>query len=619
MKNPVQYIVFSLVLVAFFLLLVTKASAQTPNNLDSKLPNYPISQSSTNPDVPNNLHYYTQNVLIEVMSAVVCQLAGVDPVNPSKECLGVDRQTGKIGFVKNGGGAIGVMTNMITMLYTPPLHTGDYFQYLAQNFGFAKNTYAINSGGISINQGTTTTSSTGIGFRGLFPLLPLWSTFRNIVYMLFVLVFVIIGIAIMLRVRIDPRTIMTIQNQIPKIIVGIILITFSFAIAGFLIDMMYTSIYLLGNTIVSTDPEIANSDVVKQAASSTNPFSAADNILKKNAFIYDKIEEVPGSGILILIAESSNTVSQFAYALFRPIVNTMFPIKIEESNKSGCAWYNAVCKVKDVIKNPLKLINFINPVSGVSDVISLVSKGGGFLFDLGSNLPGPVGGLFGVGSNVADFFKDPIQAISSVLAFLLGRIVGALAFLVIGIAVLWALFRLWFALISAYIMILIDVVFAPFWIIAGLFPGSQINFSAWIRDLVANLASFVAAIVMFLLGRVFIDAFGASSVSGQFVPPLTANPLDTRAIGAFIGLGIILMTPNVVNMMKTALKTPKLDLSTVGQAVGVGAGAPSRIVGGGMSTAFAPHYQTPPGGGPPQLVYPGGTLGRFLRGFGVVR
>ena len=51
----------------------------------------------------------------------------------------------------------------------------------------------------------------------------------------------------MLRLKIDPRTVMTIQNQIPKIIIGLILVTLSFAIAGLLIDIMWIAIYLFYN------------------------------------------------------------------------------------------------------------------------------------------------------------------------------------------------------------------------------------------------------------------------------------------------------------------------------------------------------------------------------------
>ena len=192
-----------------------------------------------NSNVPKNLHFWTQNVMLEVMSSMICQLAGINPINPNQECLGVDRQTGKIGFVKNGGGAIGVMGNMIGVLYTPPIHTADYFNYLASNFGIAKDANAQ-----------------GVGLTSVKPISGLWVTFRNIVYLLFVLIFILIGLGIMLRVRIDPRTVMTVQNQIPKIIIGLIFVTFSFAIAGFLIDAMWFVSIVIINILTSVHPQL---------------------------------------------------------------------------------------------------------------------------------------------------------------------------------------------------------------------------------------------------------------------------------------------------------------------------------------------------------------------------
>jgi len=47
---------------------------------------------------------------------------------------------------------------------------------------------------------------------------------------------------IMFRVRISPQTVITVQSALPKIIFTLILITFSYAIAGFLIDLMYVVI-----------------------------------------------------------------------------------------------------------------------------------------------------------------------------------------------------------------------------------------------------------------------------------------------------------------------------------------------------------------------------------------
>ncbi|MDO8655767.1 MAG: hypothetical protein Q7K45_00885, partial [Nanoarchaeota archaeon] len=144
----------------------------------------------------------------------------------------------------------------------------------------------------------------------------------------------------------------------------------------------------------------------------------------------------------------------------------------------------------------------------------------------------------------------------------------------------------WFTLLGAYIYILIDIVLAPFWIMGGMIPGSPVNISGWLRDILSNLLAFPATIGMFLLGKAFMDAFGTKA-EGQFVPPLIGNPGDTSAIGAFIGLGIILLTPNVVNMLKSILKAPKIDTGGVGKAIGAGVALPASTFKGvgGIVTA----------------------------------
>jgi len=52
----------------------------------------------------------------------------------------------------------------------------------------------------------------------------------------------------MFRVKLDPKTVVTIESAIPRIVIGIILVTFSYAIAGFLIDLMW----VINNLIIVT-------------------------------------------------------------------------------------------------------------------------------------------------------------------------------------------------------------------------------------------------------------------------------------------------------------------------------------------------------------------------------
>jgi len=107
----------------------------------------------------------------------------------------------------------------------------------------------------------------GTGFTKLAPLLELWKAFRNVAYLLMAIVMVIIGFMVMFRKKIDPKTVVTIQNALPRIIVTLILITFSYAIVGLLIDLMYVLIALFASIVASSgiSTEMSNAQTLTQA------------------------------------------------------------------------------------------------------------------------------------------------------------------------------------------------------------------------------------------------------------------------------------------------------------------------------------------------------------------
>lgn len=177
------------------------------------------------------------------------------------------------------------------------------------------------------------------------------------------------------------------------------------------------------------------------------------------------------------------------------------------------------------------------------------------------------------------------DAIGGIIGLLISTIIGMLGIIVVLIAILYSMIRLWFSLLLSYVYILLDVLLGPFMIMFGVFPGSKIGFSAWARDILANLMAFPTAIAMFLLGRLLMDAMissaptnGVSSGTSQlFVPPLIGNPIGTSGngnpLGFLIGLGVILMTPQVVNMMKALFKAPDNKFTQqIFQSVGAGTG-----------------------------------------------
>ena len=77
----------------------------------------------------------------------------------------------------------------------------------------------------------------------------IWRNFRNAAYALMVVVLVIIGFLIMIRFKLDPRTSVTAVNAIPRVVVALLLITFSFAISGLMIDIARLAAQLVGRLI----------------------------------------------------------------------------------------------------------------------------------------------------------------------------------------------------------------------------------------------------------------------------------------------------------------------------------------------------------------------------------
>lgn len=79
----------------------------------------------------------------------------------------------------------------------------------------------------------------GFGYTALNPVQKYWSGARDIAYALTVLVVVVFAFMIMFRIKISPQVVISVQSSLPKVFGALILITFSYAIAGFMIDLMY--------------------------------------------------------------------------------------------------------------------------------------------------------------------------------------------------------------------------------------------------------------------------------------------------------------------------------------------------------------------------------------------
>lgn len=138
-------------------------------------------------------------------------------------------------------GALASAGNMVATLYrNPPASGVSYMAQQVQKLNPVQPAYAQ-----------------GVGFGALEPVQKIWENFRNASYIGFVIVFVIVGFMIMFRAHISPQAVASVQDALPRIVIALILVTFSYAIAGFMIDIMFLLINFMA-TIIPLDSSGAN-------------------------------------------------------------------------------------------------------------------------------------------------------------------------------------------------------------------------------------------------------------------------------------------------------------------------------------------------------------------------
>lgn len=157
--------------------------------------------------------------------ALICAFSG--EISSCVDALFASKGTGTVESVADNK-----ETNLASAIFATerPLSAITYFKNVARKFHLIPEAKAQNP---------------GFGFGALDPILPIWTVSRNLAYALFVIVILIMAFMIMFRVKISPQVVITVQSALPKLVIALILVTFSYAIAGFLVDLMYVVIGLI--------------------------------------------------------------------------------------------------------------------------------------------------------------------------------------------------------------------------------------------------------------------------------------------------------------------------------------------------------------------------------------
>lgn len=203
------------------------------------------------------------------------------------------------------GGLLGITNNAITYAYTnyPGVSITDHLaeEWVPGYKDSTSSTYAADGETLS---GYDTLMNSGIA--------PLWSKIRNLAYVFFVIIMIVVGFMIMFRSKLGGQTLVSLGNTLPGIITALILITFSFAIAGLLID--------LGGLITTLIASLyGGSDVVKGINSLGSLMGAA---LTGGTGLTAAISGPVGLGVVLPIAIKYGLVSAAAIAN-APIIATI--------------------------------------------------------------------------------------------------------------------------------------------------------------------------------------------------------------------------------------------------------------------------------------------------------
>jgi hypothetical protein len=376
---------------------------------------------------------------------------------------------------------LGQTSQAMAYLYEEkPASTMEYLAWLGNRAGVVPKTYAQ-----------------GVTFSRLLPILEIWKAFRDIAFALLAIIMLMIGLMIMFRAKVNPQTVANVENTIPRVVVTIILIWFSFPIASLTIDFMYVII-------------AAGIGVIGQAVGDPNVLKA--------------IQDFSTGGFMVLFSKTLAPVGEFA--------------KVGGSGSTIA------------IPAGIGLVGLLPGISWFAIPIGL------FFMTVGGALTGAqAGGDWGAGI---------ITALSPIFVLL------------IFIVLFFQVFKIFFLLLTAYIQILISIIISPLYLLFNAIPGRN-TFTSWWKGIVANMLSFVVTAIMLYLGWAI-----ASLISEQ---PFWTPPFIIQGAGAsqmvvgLIALGIVLLIPQVIGMVKQALGVkpmfnvgPSMILGPVTGTVGQGVG-----------------------------------------------
>lgn len=440
----------------------------------------------------------------------------------TQNAQGVIQGVPMLAQVNLSGGALGTTSSLIEALYlNRPVRTADYLTSVGQGMGIVK---------------TANAQVVGSGAQVLSPILSLWQVSRNITYVFMILIFLIIGLMIMFRNKLNPQTVITAQAALPGLVIGLIMITFSYFFAGLITDMAFVGTNIVGHYFAAAQKTPTNQNPTPKLISDIKDENVGS--------IFSKYVGMLGSGdisgLINSILSSLDGNVQMWVRLFAGIIG--FQV--------GSA--------------------FGGPIGEMLGPTTCAATGVGALV---APLCGVIGGLVGkvVGGT----------AIGLAVAAKPGEIFGLLLYFVAIAVLIYTMFKLLLKLITVYLNIIFLTITAPFQFLAASLPGRQGIVTSWMLSMLANILAFPAVFAIFYFVAYLLGPdqsagkfFGINSVhnltgtTGATLPLL--GGLNLNFINALVAFGALVATPSIPDVISRALGKFSQAGQLLGQEIGAG-------------------------------------------------
>jgi hypothetical protein len=502
-----KVLLFSALAICYLLLTIQPAFAQASSPPAINAPYI------TNQYIPSQSPHSASLAIYNFSHAVSCILIGQSPI---ASCLEYKMYRDAQGMVKSipvlsstntGNGVLGMSMSMIgEVISTPPIRSSEFIADLGKQLGI-KEAHAQVGG-----------SGSGV----LASIFRLWEVSRNISYLVMILVFILVGFMVMFRQKLNPQTVVSIQMALPGLVIGLVMITFSYFLASLISDLAF-----VGTNVVGYYFALAQDSAVVPTQLPLRTPGPGGILREENA--------------LTMFARYTDILNGENIKL---ALDSIWPDLYNPNSQTNIWGYQLDAGRALTALASMIAVQFAMPLGGTF---------GGF-------------GQFLTGSIATGIVvSDPPAAVAFSLA------------LIAMIVLIYSMLRLLMRLITAFLTIIFLTIAAPFFFLAAALPGRQSIATTWMFNMLCNVLAFPAVFAIFyfvaflLAGQrpnpdpLFAIATSAPPLSGTAAFPLLGG-LRLDFLNALIAFGALVASPSIPDLICKAIGKP-------GQLGGIAAGA----------------------------------------------